>query len=151
MKKLAILGSTGSIGTSTLKVIENFKDRYRVAALTAGNNIGLIQKQIEQKRTAHKAFVSQLKAIKNQAEKEGAKKTTAMLDNLIKMEEKKTAESVNKLEKDREKLAEQIERYKRPDRTRPAEEKKVEVKKTEVPKPAEPEKKKKKWWKFGRD
>ncbi|MFC1840759.1 1-deoxy-D-xylulose-5-phosphate reductoisomerase [Thermodesulfobacteriota bacterium] len=48
MKKLAILGSTGSIGTSTLKVVENFKDRYRVAALTAGNNIELIQRQIEQ-------------------------------------------------------------------------------------------------------
>lgn len=48
MKKLAILGSTGSIGTSTLKVVEKFKDRYRVAALTAGNNIELIQRQIEQ-------------------------------------------------------------------------------------------------------
>lgn len=47
MKKLAILGSTGSIGTSTLKVVENYRDRYRVITLTAGNNIELIQKQIE--------------------------------------------------------------------------------------------------------
>lgn len=47
MKKLAILGSTGSIGTSTLKVVENFRDRYRVTALTAGNNTELIKSQIE--------------------------------------------------------------------------------------------------------
>lgn len=48
MKKLTILGSTGSIGTSTLKVIKANPDRYRVIGLTAGNNIDLLQKQIEE-------------------------------------------------------------------------------------------------------
>jgi len=119
--------------------------------MVMAKRLGIIQKQIEQKRRVHKAFVGQLKAIKSQAEKEGAKKTVTMLDNLIKMEEKKAAESVNKLEKDKEKLTGQIERYKRPGRVRPAGEKKVEVKKAEVPKPAKVEKKKKKWWKFGKD
>ena len=47
MKKITILGSTGSIGTSTLKVIEANPDRYRVVGLSAGNNIDLLQKQIE--------------------------------------------------------------------------------------------------------
>lgn len=47
MKKISILGSTGSIGTSTLKVIETNPDRYRVTALTAGNNIDLLQEQVE--------------------------------------------------------------------------------------------------------
>jgi 1-deoxy-D-xylulose-5-phosphate reductoisomerase len=39
MKKLAILGSTGSIGTSTLSIVEQFPERYSVAALAAGRNI----------------------------------------------------------------------------------------------------------------
>lgn len=39
MKRLAILGSTGSIGQSTLSIVEQFPDRYSVAALAAGRNI----------------------------------------------------------------------------------------------------------------
>ncbi len=39
VKKLAILGSTGSIGTSTLSICESFPDRYTPIALAAGSNI----------------------------------------------------------------------------------------------------------------
>ena len=39
MKKLAILGSTGSIGQSTLSICESFPDRYRVVSLAAGRNL----------------------------------------------------------------------------------------------------------------
>lgn len=39
VKKLAILGSTGSIGNSTLSICESFPDRYQVISLAAGNNI----------------------------------------------------------------------------------------------------------------
>ena len=39
MKKLAILGSTGSIGTSTLSICESFPDCYRPIALAAGQNL----------------------------------------------------------------------------------------------------------------
>jgi 1-deoxy-D-xylulose-5-phosphate reductoisomerase len=39
VKKLAILGSTGSIGTSTLLIVESFPDRYSVVSLAAGRNI----------------------------------------------------------------------------------------------------------------
>ena len=39
MKRLAILGSTGSIGQSTLSIVEQFPDRYSVVALAAGRNI----------------------------------------------------------------------------------------------------------------
>lgn len=39
MKKLAILGSTGSIGQSTLSICESFPDRYQVVSLAAGSNI----------------------------------------------------------------------------------------------------------------
>jgi 1-deoxy-D-xylulose-5-phosphate reductoisomerase len=39
VKKLAILGSTGSIGNSTLSICESFPDRYQVVSLAAGRNI----------------------------------------------------------------------------------------------------------------
>ena len=39
MKRLAILGSTGSIGQSTLSIVEQFPERYRVATLAAGRNL----------------------------------------------------------------------------------------------------------------
>jgi len=39
LKNLAILGSTGSIGQSTLSIVEQFPERYSVAALAAGHNI----------------------------------------------------------------------------------------------------------------
>jgi len=39
VKKLAILGSTGSIGQSTLSICESFPDRYEVLSLAAGHNL----------------------------------------------------------------------------------------------------------------
>src|SRR5947199_2586483 len=39
MKRIAILGSTGSIGRSTLKVVESFPERFSVASLAAGSNV----------------------------------------------------------------------------------------------------------------
>lgn len=38
MKRIAILGSTGSIGRSTLSVVESYPDRFEVVTLAAGNN-----------------------------------------------------------------------------------------------------------------
>ena len=46
-KRIAILGSTGSIGTQALEVIDKLKDKFEVIALTAGNNIKLITEQIK--------------------------------------------------------------------------------------------------------
>jgi len=48
MKKITILGSTGSIGSNALRVIESNPEEYKVLALTAGRNIGLLMKQIMQ-------------------------------------------------------------------------------------------------------
>jgi 1-deoxy-D-xylulose-5-phosphate reductoisomerase len=45
LKHLAILGSTGSIGQSTLSIVEQFPERYAVAALAAGHNIDETFKQ----------------------------------------------------------------------------------------------------------
>jgi 1-deoxy-D-xylulose-5-phosphate reductoisomerase len=41
LKHICILGSTGSIGTSTLSIIERYPERFAVAALAAGSNIDL--------------------------------------------------------------------------------------------------------------
>ena len=56
MKKLSILGSTGSIGVSTLEIVAAHPDRFKVIALSAGNNLELLFKQI-------KAFSPQLVAV----------------------------------------------------------------------------------------
>lgn len=47
MKKIALLGSTGSIGTQTLDIVDQHQDHFAVVALSAGNNIELLQQQIE--------------------------------------------------------------------------------------------------------
>jgi len=47
-KALSILGSTGSIGTSTLKIVSQFEDRFSVKALAGHTNIDKLAKQIEQ-------------------------------------------------------------------------------------------------------
>ncbi len=46
MKHLTILGSTGSIGTSTLDIVVAHGERFRVEALTAGSNIELLAAQV---------------------------------------------------------------------------------------------------------
>src|SRR5689334_14456532 len=45
MKRIAILGSTGSIGRSTLSVVESYPDRFQVISLAAGSNVGLACEQ----------------------------------------------------------------------------------------------------------
>ena len=53
-KQIAILGSTGSIGTQALQVIENHSDLYEAYVLTANNNVELL---IEQARKFHPEVV----------------------------------------------------------------------------------------------
>ncbi len=46
MKAIVILGSTGSIGTNTLDIVQRRPDEFRVVGLTAGNNIDKLEEQI---------------------------------------------------------------------------------------------------------
>lgn len=46
MKKISILGATGSIGVSTLEIVAAHPERFQVVALTAGNNMNLLRSQI---------------------------------------------------------------------------------------------------------
>ena len=59
MKAISILGSTGSIGCNTLKVVEHLKDDFRVVALAAGGNVGKLAEQI-------KRFQPELVAVKDE-------------------------------------------------------------------------------------
>ena len=45
MKKIGVLGSTGSIGTQTLEIVRKYPDKLQVSALAAGSNIELLEKQ----------------------------------------------------------------------------------------------------------
>ena len=47
MKAISVLGSTGSIGTQTLQIAEEFPEQFRVVALTAGRNLDLLVQQIQ--------------------------------------------------------------------------------------------------------
>ena len=58
MKRLSILGSTGSIGVSTLELVDAHRDKFSVEALTAGSNLDLLARQIE-------AFSPRLVAVLN--------------------------------------------------------------------------------------
>ncbi len=48
MKKIGILGSTGSIGTQTLDVVRQHREDFEVTALSAGENVRLLEKQIRE-------------------------------------------------------------------------------------------------------
>ena len=50
MKNVVLLGSTGSIGTSTVKVVEDLPDHFRLIGLAAGNNVQLLQEQVRKHR-----------------------------------------------------------------------------------------------------
>src|SRR3984957_11706348 len=52
MKKVVLLGSTGSIGTSTVKVAEDLPERIRLLALGAGNNTTLLLEQTRKHKPA---------------------------------------------------------------------------------------------------
>ena len=47
MKRLSILGSTGSIGKNTVEVINSHSDKFKVIGLAANNNVQLLKHQIQ--------------------------------------------------------------------------------------------------------
>ena len=61
MKNIAVLGSTGSIGTQTLEAVD-FLDNIKVSALTAGGNIDLLEKQIRKYKPLIAAVADEKKA-----------------------------------------------------------------------------------------
>lgn len=68
MKRLAILGSTGSIGTATLDVAERFPDRFDVVTLAAGRNLVRLRDQVARFRPQLVAVAEPVDAAELQAD-----------------------------------------------------------------------------------
>ncbi len=64
MKSIVILGSTGSIGTNTLDIVERFPDEFRVVGLTAGNNDERLAEQIRRFRPQAVAMSTDAAAVR---------------------------------------------------------------------------------------
>ena len=62
MKKLSILGSTGSIGTQTLEIVKNNPSEFKIIGLTTNKNIELLKKQITEFRPEAVAVMDKEKA-----------------------------------------------------------------------------------------
>ena len=56
MKKISLLGSTGSIGVNTLDVVERYPEKFKVIALSAGSNIEVFAQQIRKFKPAMAAI-----------------------------------------------------------------------------------------------
>lgn len=76
MKKISILGSTGSIGTQTLDVVRKNRDKFEVVAISANSSINLLLEQI-------KEFKPKYVAVYNE---ESAKSLKSMIPSDIKIE-----------------------------------------------------------------
>ena len=64
MKNIVILGSTGSIGTNTLDIVDRFPEDFRVIGLTAGSNDDKLEAQIRRFRPAFAALANEAAAEK---------------------------------------------------------------------------------------
>ncbi len=73
MKKVAVLGSTGSIGLNTLEVIRKLRDRFEISAITADTSIDLLEKQANE-------FSPEFIVVRN---KENAKELRRRIGNKI--------------------------------------------------------------------
>ena len=95
MKKISILGSTGSIGTQTLDVVRNNSDKLEVVALAAGSNIKALAEQIREFGpklvcVAKEESISELKLLTNDLEYE----VCFGMEGLIRVATEETAEVV---------------------------------------------------------
>ena len=62
MKKLVVLGSTGSIGTQTLEIVEDKKDDFDILALAAYSNVSLMEEQIRKFKPKYSVLFLEEKA-----------------------------------------------------------------------------------------
>jgi len=85
MKNVVLLGSTGSIGTSTIKVAEDLPDRIRLIGLGAGNNVDLLFEQTVKHRPQAISIVDPAKAQELRDRVGGAANVFSGADGLVKL------------------------------------------------------------------
>jgi 1-deoxy-D-xylulose-5-phosphate reductoisomerase len=85
MKNVVLLGSTGSIGTSTIKVAEDLPDRIRLVGLGAGNNVDLLFEQTVKHRPEAISIIDPAKAEELRKKLGAAADVSSGTDGLIKL------------------------------------------------------------------
>jgi 1-deoxy-D-xylulose-5-phosphate reductoisomerase len=85
MKNVVLLGSTGSIGTSTIKVAEDLPDRVRLVGLGAGNNVDLLFEQTVKHRPHAISIIDPAKAQELRDKLGGAASVSSGADGLVKL------------------------------------------------------------------
>jgi 1-deoxy-D-xylulose-5-phosphate reductoisomerase len=85
MKRVVLLGSTGSIGTSTVKVVQDLPDRLRLVGLAAGNNVELLAEQASKHQPEAVCIQNPDKARKLQSAVGSGTKALAGEDGLIEL------------------------------------------------------------------
>ncbi|HKX60292.1 MAG TPA: 1-deoxy-D-xylulose-5-phosphate reductoisomerase, partial [Verrucomicrobiae bacterium] len=85
MKNVVLLGSTGSIGTSTVKVAKDLPDRIRLVGLAAGNNADLLLEQARQHRPSAISILDPAKIEKLRAAVGNSTEVLSGADGLIRL------------------------------------------------------------------
>lgn len=85
MKNVVLLGSTGSIGTSTIKVAEDLPDRIRLIGLGAGNNVELLFEQTCKHRPEAISIIDPAKAQELRNKVGSAADVSSGPDGLVKL------------------------------------------------------------------
>ncbi len=83
IKSLTVLGSTGSIGRSTLDVVRANPEKFTVTALAAGRNIGLLKEQIEEFNPSYVSTLTTEDALALESEFKGRVKAGAGADGAV--------------------------------------------------------------------
>ena len=73
MKAITLLGSTGSIGTQTLDIVEHHPDKFKLVGIAAGSNVTLLAEQVRQ-------FKPEIVAIRDESKLAELKEAIASLD-----------------------------------------------------------------------
>src|ERR1041385_6105548 len=85
MKRVVVLGSTGSIGTSAIKVAEDLPDHIRLVGLAAGNNVDLLLEQARKHKPAAISLTAPLKAKTARASLDASTKVFSGAQGLIEL------------------------------------------------------------------
>src|SRR6516164_5965318 len=85
MKNVVLLGSTGSIGTSTIKVAEDLPDQIRLVGLAGGNNAELLLEQTRKHKPAVISIADPAKAKELQAALGASAQVCCGNDGLLKL------------------------------------------------------------------
>jgi 1-deoxy-D-xylulose-5-phosphate reductoisomerase len=80
MKRIVVLGSTGSIGCQTLDIVRAFPDEFQVVGLSAGNNLPLLTQQIREFHPQHICCVLPPKSLPSGV-------TFTLIDEMVCLEE----------------------------------------------------------------